>query len=207
MSKYPPDEFDSITPSGRKGAHRRQAAGLSQAAAISLVAVLAVVALILVVGVVRIINSSTTNPEEQVAEPAATETPTPKETSVNVNEYSATVQVLNASGVAGAEDEVAKTIENGGWSDVKVELGRSSKSTSIVYYKEGFEDEAKALADLVGAEQLESSDKFSTDITLVLNSDIANNLPGDDNSEDATDDTADGTEGDTADEPTDTANE
>lgn len=195
MTKYPRDEFDSIVPSGRKGAHRRQSSGMSQTAAISLIAVLAVVAVVLVVGAVRIIGSSATDPEGQVAEPGntQTETPEPTETSVDVNEHSGSVQVLNASGVTGAEETIAKKIEDAGWSDVLTEPGRSSSSTSVVYYADGFEEEAKTLAELIGAEEIESSSKYSTDITVLLNSDIAKNLdseePSDEESDGAADDT------------------
>ena len=189
MPKYPLDEFDSIVPSGRKGAHRRQSSGMSQTAAISLIAVLAVVAVVLVIGAVRIIGSSATDPEEQVAAPGSgeTATPEPSETSVNVKERSSTVQVLNASGVAGAEETVAQQIEDAGWSDVKTEPGRSSSSTSVVYYADGFEDEAQELADVIGAEQVEASPKYSTDLTVLLNSDIAKNLASDEPSDEATD--------------------
>ena len=189
MTKYPPDEFDSIVPSGRKGAHRRQSSGMSHTAAISLIAVLAVVAVVLVIGAVRIIGSSATDPEEQVAAPGngETATPEPSETSVNVKERSSTVQVLNASGVAGAEETVAQQIEDAGWSDVKTEPGRSSSSTSVVYYADGFEDEAQELADVIGAEQVEASPKYSTDLTVLLNSDIAKNLASDEPSDEATD--------------------
>lgn len=189
MTKYPPDEFDSIVPSGRKGAHRRQSSGMSQTAAISLIAVLAVVAVVLVIGAVRIIGSSAVDPEEQVAGPGNSETatPEPSETSVNVKERSGTVQVLNASGVTGADKTVAKKIEDAGWSDVKTELGRSSSSTSVVYYADGFKDEAQDLAEVVGAEDVKSSAKYSTDITLLLNSDIAKGLASDEPSAEATD--------------------
>ncbi len=187
MPKYPLDEFDSIVPSGRKGAHRRQSSGMSQTAAISLIAVLAVVAVVLVIGAVRIIGSSAVDPEEQVAGPGNSETatPEPSETSVNVKEHSGTVQVLNASGVTGAEETIAKKIEGAGWSDVKTEPGRSASSVSVVFYADGFEDEAQELAEVVGAEEVEASPNYSTDITLLLNSDIAKNLESDESSDEA----------------------
>lgn len=196
MTKYPRDEFDSIVPSGRKGAHRRQSSGMSQTAAISLIAVLAVVALVLVIGAVRIIGSSAVDPEEQVAGSGNSETatPEPSETSVNVKERLGTVQVLNASGVTGADKTVAKKIEDAGWSDVKTERGRSSSSTSVVYYADGYKDEAQELAEVVGAEDVKSSAKYSTDITLLLNSDIAKGLASDEPSAEATDEASENSE-------------
>lgn len=177
MPKYEQDEFDSIVPSGRKGAHRRHTGGMSQTAAIALIAVLAVVALVMAYAAIRIINSSTVNPEEQIAGPQPTVTPsTAAPTEVAVDEFSGTVQVLNASGIDGAGEAAVAKIQQAGWKTVTTELGSSASSTSVVYYADGFADEADKLADAVGATQTEQSSKYETDLTLLLNSDIAKGL-------------------------------
>ena len=107
------------------------------------------------------------------------------------------MQVLNASGVTGAEKEIAKKIEDAGWKDVKTEPGRSASSTSVVYYADDFEEEAKELAELIGVEEVESSSEYSTDITLLLNSDIAKNAGSEEPSDEASSGSGEGAGEDT----------
>ena len=177
--QYPYDEFDSIEPSGRKGAHRRQEGGLSQTAAVSLIAVLAIVAALLVFGAIRIIGSSTVDPETQVAEtqaPAAEDTPEPTAEPVD---KTASVTVLNASGVSGAAKKFADAIEADGWTLKTTGNASSPLTETVVYYSDPeLEAQAQAVADLIGAQNIEESSEYTGDLTVLLCSDIANNPVG-----------------------------
>ncbi|GAA4283105.1 hypothetical protein GCM10022261_06360 [Brevibacterium daeguense] len=185
MARYPKDEFDDIPPMQRKGAHRRTGGTRSQAGAIALISVLAIAALLLVLGAVNIIRSSAEDPEQQVAEPAATaeETADPTETaagdSVEVVEKTASVTVLNASGVGGVAGRFGDAVEDAGWEIAQVGNYSTPDSVSSVHYSDSeFEMEARAIADLLGIEDVEESTEFQGDITVVVCSDIADSEPG-----------------------------
>jgi hypothetical protein len=183
MARYPKDEFDDIPSVQRRGAHRRTGGTRSQAGAITLISVLAIAALLLVLGAVNIIRSSTQDPEQQVAEPEATaeETvePTPTEDPVEAVEKTASVTVLNASGVSGVGGRFGEAVEGAGWELALVGNYSTPDSVSSVHYSDAeFEAEARAVADLLGIEDVEESSEFQGDITVVVCSDIAESDPG-----------------------------
>ncbi|RAF05800.1 LytR family transcriptional regulator, partial [Burkholderia multivorans] len=113
------DEFDSIEPGRRSGAHRQDSAASSNLGAITLVIVLALVAVLLVVAAINIITSSMRDPETTGGEPApetsAPATPSPSESEVSVVDSSLTVDVLNGSGVSGVAKRFSDAVEEKGW--------------------------------------------------------------------------------------------
>lgn len=197
MAEYPRDEFDDLAPTGRKGAHRRDGGPTTQAGAIALVAILAIAALLLVLGAINIIRSSTADPEEQVAEQAptaeSTADPTAEEdTSVDIDqvEKTAEVTVLNASGVSGAGGAFGDAVEEAGWTLSQVGNHSTSDTVSSIHYAdEASAEEAQALGELLGITDVEHSEEFTGDITVVVCSDIANDPPAPAGTGDAAEDT------------------
>lgn len=184
MADYPRDEFDDLQATGRKGAHRRDGGPTSQAAALALIAILAIAALLLVFGAINIIRTSAGDPEQKVAEPTATAEPsgeaTPEEPSVDIDamEKTAAVAVLNASGVSGAGSAFGAAVEGAGWTLAQVGNHATSDTVSSIHYSDPeLEAEALALAELLGISEVEESEEFTDDITVVLCSDIANDPP------------------------------
>ncbi len=176
------DEFDDVQPGRRGGAHRQEAAAKSNVGAIALVIVLALVAVLLVVAAINIITSSMRDPEAKVAEPAPTSsaqaTPSPTESEVSVVDSSLTVDVLNASGVSGAAAKFSKAVEKKGWELGTVGNHSSPRSDSVVFYQsEANSAQAQLVADALGIEATEQSDEFSSDLAVVICSDIASRGP------------------------------
>ncbi|MCT1767287.1 LytR C-terminal domain-containing protein [Brevibacterium casei] len=176
------DEFDSIEPGRRSGAHRQDSAASSNLGAITLVIVLALVAVLLVVAAINIITSSMRDPETTVGEPApetsAPATPSPSESEVSVVDSSLTVDVLNGSGVSGVAKRFSDAVEEKGWTIGKVGNYSTARSDSVVYYKDkGSAAQAKLVADALGIEATEQSDDFTADLTVVVCSDIARRGP------------------------------
>ncbi|GAA4384729.1 MULTISPECIES: LytR C-terminal domain-containing protein [Brevibacterium] len=184
MADYPKDEFDDLPATGRKGAHRRDGGPTSQAGALALIAILAIAALLLVFGAINIIRTSAGDPEEKIAEPTATAEPTSEETteepSVDIDavEKTAAVAVLNASGVSGAGSAFGEAVEGAGWTVAQVGNHTTADTVSSIHYSDPeFEAEAQALAELLGVTDVEESEEFTDDITVVVCSDIANDPP------------------------------
>lgn len=175
MVRYSEDEFDDLAPTSRKGAHRRSTGPSTQAGAIALVAILAIAALLLVLGTVNIIRSSTGDPEDQVADPQPTTAePAPEETLVDVVDKTAQVSVLNAAGVAGAGSRFGDQVEDAGWTLAGVaNYSTSDTISSIRYSVPEFELQAQALGELLGIGDIEETEEFADDITVVVCSDIA----------------------------------
>lgn len=181
--KYPEDEFDRLPPTGRRGAHRQESA-IGQRGAYVLIGIVALIAVLLVVGVINIIRTSFVDPEAQVQDPPAAESsedpesPAPEETSAEVDRESVVVAVFNSSGVSGAGAKFAEATEATGWVVDEVGNYSSPDSTSTVYYTlPEHEVQAAALADELGIENIEESQEFSADLTVVIASDIAEQGP------------------------------
>lgn len=209
MPEYPKDEFDELQPSERRGAHRQTKGPTSQAGAIALVAVLALAAVLLVVGAVNIIQRSSSDPADVTAEeqaraseePAAE--PTDSETEVAVVDKTAEVSVLNASGISGAADEYASALESADWTIAEVGNYSTPDSETIVYYADPeFQVQAEVLAEEIGAAGVEESADFEGDLTIVLCSDIAEQIPGEGSDEETAEgsdeESADATDGETS---------
>ena len=186
MASYPEDEFDRLPPTGRRGAHRKET-GTGMRSAYVVIAVAAVVALLLVIGVFNIIRTSFKDPEDQVAEPpVAEETESPGEESEEETEEPApevdksqvTVAIYNGSGVNGAGATFSEATEANGWTLAETTTYATPDSTSTVFYANpDHEDHAKALAAELGIEQVEESADFTSDVTAVITSDIAEQGP------------------------------
>ncbi|WP_349828308.1 LytR C-terminal domain-containing protein [Brevibacterium litoralis] len=192
MSEYPTDEFDRLEPSERRGAHRRTSGPSSQAGAVALVVVLALAAILLVVGAVNIIQRSTSDPADVIAEESsgaeATAEPTEVESSAPAIDKTATVSVLNASGVSGAGADFETAVADRDWEVVEVGNHSTPDSETFVYYSDPeFEAQATLLAEEIGAAGAEESTDFTTaDLTIVLCSDIANDPPAAEDTEEPT---------------------
>ncbi|RBP65535.1 LytR cell envelope-related transcriptional attenuator [Brevibacterium sanguinis] len=177
------DDLDDVQPGRRSGAHRQEATARSNMGAIALVIVIALVAVLLVVAAINIITSSMRDPESNVAEPAPTTssapaTPTPTESEVSVVDSSLEVDVLNASGVSGAAKKFSEAVEKKGWKLGTVGNHSTSRSDSVVYYaEESNAAQAKLVADSLGIEATEQSGDFTSDLTVVICSDIARRGP------------------------------
>ncbi|WP_309132260.1 LytR C-terminal domain-containing protein [Brevibacterium sp.] len=176
------DEFDDVQPGRRSGAHRQEAAAKSNVGAIALVIVLALVAVLLVVAAINIITSSMRDPEADVAEPAPTTsaeaTPSPTESEVSVVDASLKVDVLNASGVSGAASKFSKAVEKKGWEIGTVGNHSTDRTDSVVYYQDKSNAaQAQLVADSLGIETTEQSNEFSSDLSVVICSDIARRGP------------------------------
>lgn len=176
------DEFDEIEPGRRSGAHRQESAAHSNVGAIALVVVLALVAVLLVVAAINIITSSMKDPESNVGESgsdsSASAKPSPSESEVSVADSSIKVDVLNGSGVSGTAKKFSDAVEKKGWTIGKVGNYSTNLSTSTVYYKgEDNASQAKLVADSLGIEATEASEDFTSDVTVVICSDIAERGP------------------------------
>ncbi|WP_051297328.1 LytR C-terminal domain-containing protein [Brevibacterium album] len=192
MPTYPEDEFDRIAPTGRRGAHRREAEP-GQRGAYVIIAVVAVIAVLLVVAVVNIIRTSFSNPEENVAEPPAASEPAEPggeedaevpgeeatdEASAEVDKTTVTVGIYNGSGVNGAGAAFGEAASAQGWSVDDVVTYSTPDSTSTVFYSAPeYEAQAAVLAEELGIESIEESAEFPQDITAVIASDIAEQGP------------------------------
>lgn len=186
MASYPEDEFDRLPPTGRRGAHRKETGGGMRGAYV-VIAVIAVVAVLLVIGVFNIIRSSFSGPEEQVAQPpAAEETESPgeepaeetEEAVPEVDKTEVSVAIYNGSGVNGAGAEYSEAVESNGWTIAETTTYATPDTTSTVFYADpAHEDHATALAAELGIEQVEESAEFTSDLTAVITSDIAEQGP------------------------------
>lgn len=177
------DEFDTIEPGRRSGAHRQDSAS-SNVGAITLVIVLALVAVLLVVAAINIITSSMRDPETTVGEGAgapatsAPATPKPSESEVSVVDSSLKVDVLNGSGVSGVAKKFSDAVEKAGWTIGKVGNYSTARSDSVVYYRDkDSAAQAKLVADALGIKATEQSKDFTADLTVVVCSDIAQRGP------------------------------
>lgn len=200
--QFPPDEFDEITDSERRGTHREKSAKLGGVSSIVFVAIVAVVVVLLAVAVVNVVNSgkSGSNQETSISGPdakgsgssgshkksgkksgtteKATTSPTAKKTATKSPtasvDKSQKIQVLNSTTTSGMAGRVSTKLGGDGWSVSSTGNIRSSLSTTTVYYEsKDLKATAEAVAKTLGTTAVKQSTQYSTTITVVLASDYS----------------------------------
>ncbi|MCQ9369076.1 LytR C-terminal domain-containing protein [Brevibacterium sp. 50QC2O2] len=84
------------------------------------------------------------------------------------------VGVFNASGKTGAAAKLKSTLENRGWTVTSTGNQSSASKSTTVYYKESSNEEAaQTLAEEIGATETKQSTRFSTDLAVLLCTDLA----------------------------------
>lgn len=171
------DIFDDVPEDGaRAGTHRaldapapratKEILGLLIAGALAL----AVGAVAYVVGVdpdARVANAGTT------ASPTATQETTPS-TDGAALEPDPTVQVgvYNAASVDGAAGTAAQQLSGAGWNVASIENWGVAVNQSVVYYADE-QEQARAIADELGIEEIIEDDAVSYPVVVVIGTDIA----------------------------------
>ncbi|WP_158609621.1 LytR C-terminal domain-containing protein [Kocuria soli] len=186
-SSWPRDAFDDVPEEGaRVGAHRaldapaprvtRQIAGLLLAGAVAL-AVGAAAYLLggnseAAPGAASGASASPSQSQSQSQE--ATESATPTQEAEPTVEPDASVQVgvYNAAEVDGAAGTTAQDLSSAGWTVSATDDWGVGVEQSVVYYADD-EEQAQAVADHLGIEQVASDEAVGYPIVVVIGSDLA----------------------------------
>ncbi|GAB3556941.1 LytR C-terminal domain-containing protein [Spelaeicoccus albus] len=195
--QYPPDEFDDVTDSDRRGTHREKSARLGGVSSIVFVAIVVVVVALLGIAVVNIVNSGKAGTDRQSAisgdngksdsgkagdkngksgksskKPSATKSTS--KSPVAAVDKSENVQVLNSTTTAGMAARASEKLRDDGWSVSSTGNYGTPQDTTTVYYSSAdLKPTAKALAKKLGTTKVEQSTQFATSVTVVLGSDYS----------------------------------
>ncbi len=193
MNSYPHDEFDDVPEnSARRGAYRGQPAA-SGSSSFGFISILLAGFLALVLGAFMFIyqprtlgpriasslgvGSSASASASPSASSSATATASPSsQASQSVSQLK--VEIYDGGAYPGAADEVEQAMLEQGY---KVNPAASWQgeplASSVVFYAQGFVDEANSLADSLGIPLIEVADSSEPDLYLVLAPDYAGPVP------------------------------
>ncbi|WP_181954214.1 LytR C-terminal domain-containing protein [Kocuria coralli] len=174
------DWFDDVPEDGtRAGAHRAAGASAPHATR-QILPVLLAGAVALAIGAVAYVSGDATaeaGPAGATATPSASQTsasPQATEETEAAVEPDATVQVgvYNAALVDGAAGTAAGQLGEAGWTVASIDNWGVGVNESVVYYEDERE-QAEALAEELGIEQVVAEDAVSYPIVVVVGTDIA----------------------------------
>jgi len=100
-------------------------------------------------------TTSTLKPGATSTRPGtATSTPGPTNP-IGVTRQAGTVKVLaaNGSGVDGFAGQVHQKLVTGGYASLGAENAKPGQATSVIYYRDGYQEDARAMAVFLGADQ------------------------------------------------------
>ena len=103
----------------------------------------------------RASTSTTLKPGTATTKPGtATSTPGPTNP-IGVTRQASTVKVLaaNGSGVDGLAGQVHQKLITGSYASLGAENAKPGQATSVIYYRDGYQEDARALAVFLGADQ------------------------------------------------------
>lgn len=195
--QYPPDEFDGITDSDRRGTHREKSARLGGVSSIVFVSIVVVVVVLLGIAVVNIVNSGKAGPSDQSAIAGSSKTSAADKSAGSGKsgsgksgksskgakkskspaapvDKSQAVQVLNSTSTAGLAASASEVLRGDDWTVGTVGNYRSPEETTTVYYRSAdLKSTARAVAKALGVTATEQSTKFNADVTVVLGPDYS----------------------------------
>lgn len=194
--KFPPDEFDGITDSERRGTHREKSARLGGVSSIVFVAIVAVVVVLLAVSVVNVVNSGKSGSHQETAISGNNKngsngsdgksgkngrtTKSPKNKKSESSSPAATadksqqIQVLNSTTTAGMAARASEKLSGDGWTVSGTGNVQSPSTTTTVYYtSKDLKATAEAVAKALGTTAVKQSTQYTGKVTVVLASDYS----------------------------------
>ncbi|MDO4255209.1 MAG: LytR C-terminal domain-containing protein [Kocuria sp.] len=176
LNQIPRDVFDDVPEDGRRaGTHRALDAPTPRATA-GILLLIAAGAVSLLVGAAAYLLG--VDPDYGASDVSAATSPSAHSTAAGsgaVAEPDSSVQVgvYNAASVNGAAGTAAQQLTDAGWSVASIDNWGVASDTSVVYYADDEQQQAQALAEELGIDEVVEDDAVSYPIVVVIGTDIA----------------------------------
>lgn len=172
------DYFDDVPEDGQRAGTHRAADAPTPHVTKQILGLLIAGALALGVGAVAYVVSGNNPTQAQSAGASTSASSSPAATTASPEatvEPDATVQVgvYNAAQVDGAAGSAAQELTGAGWTVASIDNWGAYVDESVVYYADDEEEQAQAIADELGIDQIVAEDAVSYPIVVVIGTDIA----------------------------------